>query len=97
MAMMLTCKYLITALLCLASLGTYCQNGYLLSFEYRDARRSATMCFYLQALEAGADLTQPNVLPLDALYRIYYFRLSEPSASSYFGCAKYADEAEGEA
>jgi len=98
MTMMLTCKHVFAALLCLASLNAFCQNSYLLSLEQRDARRSETMYFYLQTLQTEADFTQPNVLALEnALYRIYYFRLREPSASSYFGCSKYADEAEGEA
>jgi len=94
---MRTCKYLFTSLVCLASLGVYCQNNYLLNLEHRDIRHSEPVYFYLQALEAGADPAQANVLTLeDALYRVYYFRLREPSASSYFGCSKYADEAEGE-
>jgi hypothetical protein len=55
------------------------------------------MYFYLQELAAGADVAQANVLTLEnASYRIYYFRLREPAASSYFGCTKYADEESGE-
>jgi hypothetical protein len=83
--------------LCLVSLGAYSQNSYLLSVEHRDPVHAERMYFYLQELEPGADVAQTNVLTLEnALYRIYYFRLREPSASSYFGCSKYGDEETGE-
>jgi len=96
-AMTRICPYPLILMACLVSLGANSQNDYLLSFEHKEPRHSETRYFYLQEMEAGTDVAAANVLTFeDALYRVYYFRLSEPSASSYFGCSKYADEAAGE-
>jgi hypothetical protein len=94
---MKTSKWLVVLMVWLAGLAAYGQGSYLVSVEHKEQRRSDTKYFYLEEVKQGVDLGQQNVLVLDnAAYRVHYFRFSEPSASTYFGCDKYKDQAAGE-
>ncbi|MBT1712517.1 hypothetical protein KK062_30055, partial [Fulvivirgaceae bacterium PWU5] len=85
-------KHLIAVLLLLTGVvGVQAQNTYLLSYEHKESRRAdkSSLLFYLEELPAGTTHHQPDLVTLeDAQYRLYYIRLREPSASSYFGCDK---------
>ncbi len=84
-------------LLSLACLGAKGQSSYLLNFEHKEARGSESMYFYLEELPEGSISKRVDVVRVeDSYYRIYFLRLSEPNASSYMGCAKYANQASGE-
>lgn len=88
---------MIALLLCLWGAGAQCQNNYLLNFTHKDSRSSESVYFYLEELQAPYMKGRMDVIVLDdAFYRIHFLRLSEPSASSYLGCSKYADQAMGE-
>jgi hypothetical protein len=93
-------KHLFAVLLgILATLGAQAQNTYLLSYEHKESRRGEkeNLYFYLEELGSGTIHQQPDLVTLeDAQYRVYYLRLRETSASSYFGCDKYRDQAAGE-
>lgn len=94
---MKTCKWLVVLVGWLVSLAAYSQGSYLVRVEHKEQRRSDTKYFYLEEVERGLDLVQPNVLLLDhTAYRVHFFRFTAPSASSYFGCDKYKDQAAGE-
>ena len=91
---------LVELLVCfLGILGAQAQNTYLLSYEHKESRRAEkeNLYFYLEELGSGTIRHQPDLVTLeDAQYRVYYLRLREASASSYFGCDKYRDQAAGE-
>lgn len=93
-------KLLFAVLLCLVGmLGAQAQNTYLVSYEHKESRRAEkeNLYFYLEELASGTIRHQPDLVTLeDAQYRVYYIRLRETSASSYFGCDKYRDQAAGE-
>jgi hypothetical protein len=93
-------KHLFAVLLgLLGTLGAQAQNTYLLSYEHKESRRGEkeNLYFYLEELGSGTIHQQPDLVTLeDAQYRVYYLRLRETSASSYFGCDKYRDQAAGE-
>jgi hypothetical protein len=90
-------KYLMAFLLFLAGAGTQAQNSYLLNFEHKEARKAENIYFYMEALAPGAPRDRADVVSLEnGLYQIHYLRLSEPSASSYMGCLRYASQVAGE-
>lgn len=92
-----TYHYIIAIMLSLTSLGALAQNSYLLNFEHKEGRDIESMYFYLEELPAGSVSKRVDVVHVeDSFYRIYFLRLSEPNASSYMGCSKYANQASGE-
>jgi hypothetical protein len=93
-------NHLTAILLCLTGiLGVQAQSTYLLRYEHQESRHAdkTNLFFYMEELPVGTIHNQPNLVTLeDAQYRLYYIRLRETSASSYFGCDKYRDQAAGE-
>jgi hypothetical protein len=90
-------KYFIALLAFVSGISAQSQNSYLVNFEHKEARKSENLYFYLEEVDSKELNGQPDILLLeDAVYRIHFLKLSEPSASTYMGCMKFADQAAGE-